>query len=168
MSESLSYAEPRRPFWRTALIFILAIETIGFVVGGVFGPQPGGWYFQLEKPAANPPAWVFPVAWTLLYAMMGWAAARIWARHPATPGRTAALTLFGIQLALNLSWSVVFFGLQALPAAVIATVLLLAAVMSATAAMAKVDRTAGLIMLPYCVWVAFALYLTAWIAANNP
>lgn len=167
MSDALDYAAPRRPFWQVALGFILALEAAGFVVGGVFGPQPGGWYFTLEKPALNPPAWVFPVAWTLLYAMMGWAVARIWARRPETPGRRAALTLFWIQFALNLSWSVVFFGLQALQPAVIATILLLAAAMSATAAMAKVDRIAGLLMAPYCVWVAFALYLTAWIAASN-
>ncbi len=156
-----------RPFWHTALAFIVAIELLGFIVGGVFGPTPGGWYFQLEKPPANPPAWVFPVAWTLLYAAMGYAGARVYVAEGA-PGRRAALTLFGVQLALNLGWSVVFFGLQALQPAVLTTIALLAAAMAATAAMARVDRVAGAVMIPYVLWVGFALYLTAWIAAANP
>ncbi|MEO1328826.1 MAG: TspO/MBR family protein [Pseudomonadota bacterium] len=167
MADTLALRDPQRPFWWTALCFIVGIEALGMVVGGLFAPTPGGWYFQLEKPALNPPAWVFPVAWTLLYAMMGWAIARIWARPAETPGRATALWAFGVQLALNLSWSIVFFGLQALSAAVVATLALLASVLVATAAMARVDRMAGALMLPYCAWVAFAFYLTIWIAGNN-
>lgn len=154
------------PGWTTILLFVLVIEAIGFAVGSAFGPEPGGWYFQLEKSALNPPPWVFPLAWTTLYAMIGWAAARIWALPPSG-ARTAALGLFAVQLVLNYLWSYVFFGLQTLWPAVWTTVALLVAVAAATVAMLRADRTAGLLMVPYLAWVGFALYLTYEVARLN-
>lgn len=154
------------PSWTTIIVFVVVIEAIGFAVGSSFGPEPGGWYFQLEKSALNPPPWVFPVAWTLLYAMIGWAAARVWAL-PATAARTTALALFAVQLALNYLWSYVFFGLQALQPAVWMTVALLVAVVAATIAFFRVDRLSGLLMSPYLIWVGFALFLTYEVARLN-
>lgn len=146
------------PFWALALVCVLAIEAGGFVIGGMFGPQPGGWYFQLEKPWFNPPVWVFPVAWTLLYAMMGVALALL-LRAAESPAKTRALWAFWIQLAFNYAWSVVFFGLQALGPATYAAAALCAAVAVATATLVPVDRRAAALMVPYLLWTAFALVL---------
>ncbi|MEO1292397.1 MAG: TspO/MBR family protein [Pseudomonadota bacterium] len=157
---------------RVALIAIIAFEVIGFAIGGLFGPSGGAWYSLLEKPALNPPVWVFPVAWTLLYAMMGVAFAMVWTAtdlvgRPAA-GRITAIVLFFIQLALNYAWSPIFFGAKALDAAVVATLVLLFAVIAAAFAMGKVDRRSGFLMAPYVLWVGFALYLTIEIWVANP
>lgn len=154
------------PSWRVIVVAILIVQVIGFAVGAAFGPQPGGWYFQIEKSPLNPPPLVFPIAWTLLYAMIGWAGARIWTLRGA-PGGARAFGLFVVQLLLNFGWSVVFFGLQALWPAVAYTIVFLAAVIAATVAMGRVDRLSGWLMAPYVAWVAFALFLTYEVARLN-
>lgn len=155
------------PNWKTILIAVLAIELVGFAIGGAFGPEPGGWYFQIEKSALNPPPWAFPIAWTLIYAAMGLAVARVWAAQGA-PGRTAALALFGLQLALNYAWSPVFFGLQAFWPAVWLNIALLVAAVAAMIATARVDRLAGALMGVNAAWVGFAAFLSYEVARLNP
>lgn len=154
------------PFWKLALVLVLAIEAGGFAIGAFFGPQPGGWYFQLAKPPYNPPVWVFPAAWTALYAMMGVALALIW-QAPGSAARTRALVAFAVQLALNYAWSVVFFGFQALGPATYAAAALFLAVAASAATMAPVDRRALWLMIPYLIWTGFALLLTSDIWALN-
>ncbi len=154
--------------WLEIGFAILVINAIGFAFGARYGPQPGGWYFtKLKKASLNPPGWVFPVAWTLLYAIMGLAIARVWATAPSEV-RTAALALFALQLVLNYGWSYVFFGLQWFQYAVWHTLALFAATVGATVAMGAVDPLAGWLMAPYCAWVAFAAYLTIAVARLNP
>lgn len=152
--------------WR-AVIFIVLINAGGAVIGGAFGPEPGGWYFQLNRPFFTPPPWVFPVAWTTLYAMMAIALALV-LEQAAGPARRLAVGLFVLQLMLNYAWSIVFFGLQALGAASLLTIALLLAVVGAAGAMGRVDRRAGWLMAPYVAWVAFALLLTVEIWRANP
>lgn len=151
----------------TVIGFILAIKAIGFWIGSSYGPQLGGWYFEIKKSPLNPPGWVFPIAWTALYAIMGYAIARVWAADGAD-GRTLALGLFAAQLLLNYTWSIVFFGYKLFDYTVWHTVALLVATLAATAAMFAVDRLAGWLMTPYCVWVAFALYLSYEVSRLNP
>lgn len=156
-----------RPGLGTIAASILGILTLGFVSGYLAGPDgAGGWYEALAKPDLTPPQWVFPVAWTLLYAVTGYAIARVWAA-PSSAARTGALVAFAAQLALNLAWSPVFFGLRALDLAVWVTVALFAAAAYAAWRMARVDATAGVLMTPYLAWVGFALWLTASIAGAN-
>lgn len=154
------------PSWALILGFALSIELVGFAIGGAFGPEPGGWYFQIQKSVLNPPPWAFPIAWTLLYAAMGWAAARVWQARKA-PGGALALGLFALQLALNYAWSPVFFGLQAFWAAVWVNLALLAAAIAAAAAMARVDRLAGRLMAINAAWVGFAGFLSYEVARLN-
>jgi translocator protein len=117
------------------------------------------WYPTLAKPPFNPPAWVFGPVWTTLYVMIAVAGWRVWRRVGFSDRR--AFALYGLQLALNLMWSVVFFGLREIGAAFLELVLLWAAIAANAAAFRKHDRIAGLLLLPYLAWVSFAGVLNA-------
>jgi tryptophan-rich sensory protein len=122
--------------------------------------MPGDWYASLAKPDWTPPTWVFGPAWTILYAMMALAAWRLWRRRHACPRESRrALALFAVQLALNLAWTPVFFGMQR-PDLALAVILLLWAAIAATIVAAwKACRTAAALLVPYLAWVTFATAL---------
>jgi benzodiazapine receptor len=125
------------------------------------------WYADLIKPSFQPPNEVSGAVWTVLYIMMGVAAWRVW-RSADRDTTRGPLTLFALQLALSLGWSVVFFGLQKIGSAVATIVVLDVAVVVTTLAFRPVDRLAGLLMLPYLAWVAFATVLNIAIWRLNP
>ena len=118
------------------------------------------WYPTLEKPAFNPPSWVFGPVWTLLYIGMAVAAWRVWLRLGFDVGRRE-MSLYGIQLALNVAWSFLFFGLESPLWALVEILLLLGAIVWTQRAFARVDRVAGWLFLPYLAWVSFATVLNA-------
>lgn len=124
------------------------------------------WFPALAKPPINPPAWVFAPVWTALYLIMGYAAWRVW-RTAGFKGAPAALTLFGLQLALNLAWSYLFFGRHWIGAAFVEIVVLLAAIAATALVFARTDRLAAWLLVPYIAWVAFASVLTGWIWLLN-
>lgn len=140
---------------------------IGALGAAVTATSVEGWYADLIKPSFNPPNQVFGPVWTVLYILMGVAAWRVWrsADRDATRG---PLTLFALQLALNLGWSVVFFGLQKIAAAVATIVVLDVAILVTTLAFRTVDRLAALLMVPYLAWAAFATVLNVGIWRLNP
>jgi tryptophan-rich sensory protein len=117
------------------------------------------WYPTLAKPAFNPPNWVFAPVWTTLYVLMAIAAWRVW-RSGATAARLA-LGAWALQLALNLSWSLLFFGLQRIGAALAEILVLLAAIALTARLFWRIDRAAGALLAPYLAWVAFAALLNA-------
>jgi tryptophan-rich sensory protein len=122
--------------------------------------MPGDWYASLAKPDWTPPTWVFGPAWTILYAMMALAAWRLWRRRHTRPRESRrALALFAVQLALNLAWTPVFFGMQR-PDLALAVILLLWAAIAATIVAAwRACRTAAALLVPYLAWVTFATAL---------
>lgn len=124
------------------------------------------WYQSLAKPPLNPPDWLFAPVWTALFVLMAIAAWRVWLTLPG-PGRRIALAVFVLQLALNLGWSIVFFGLQ-LPAVALAfLVALFLAVLADTILFDRRDRLAAALMLPYLAWLGFAGYLNLGIVRLN-
>ena len=124
---------------------------------GVF-VSTGGWYAGLAKPSWNPPGWVFGPVWTLLYGMMGVAAWLVW-RNGGWATQKRALGLYVLQWALNALWTPLFFGLQR-PGLAFAEITALAlAVLATLLAFWRIERWAGLLMLPYGLWVAFAAAL---------
>lgn len=125
-----------------------------------------GWYAALAKPPINPPNWVFAPVWTALYAMMGFAAWRVW-RRAGLGGAAGSLGLFCIQLALNLAWSYLFFGRHWIGIALFEIVVLWLAIAGTALAFARTDRFAAWLMAPYLAWVAYAAVLNAWIWALN-
>jgi translocator protein len=151
---------------RPWLVTVPAILAAGLASGWLSNSGYGNiWFASLRKPALMPPAWVFPVAWTVLYILMGIALGRVIAQ--SNMRRRRAIMLFVIQLALNLSWSPIFFGLhEALPALIILITLVIAAG-AATIAFWKVQTAAGALMLPYLAWLIFATYLNGAIVHLN-
>jgi len=133
-------------------------------VGGLFtGLSVSTWYHELQRPAWNPPDWVFGPVWTVLYLMMGVAAWLVW-RKGGWAGARVALVLFVVQLVLNAAWTGVFFGLRAPGMAFIELAALWIAIVATVIAFWRRSIAAGALMLPYLAWSTFAAVLnfTIW------
>ncbi len=140
--------------WLSLIVCIALCLCAGYI-GSLF--SPGDWYQTLAKSSLTPPNIVFPIVWNILFILMGLAAWRIWNRH--LQGKNFALLLFIIQLGLNILWSFLFFGLQRPDLALIEIVVLWTAILATVIAFFKIDKLAGVLLLPYIGWVSFAIYL---------
>jgi benzodiazapine receptor len=148
-----------------ALIGLLALcFAVAGIGGWVTANSVESWYPTLAKPGFTPPDRVFGPVWSVLYAMMALAAWLVWRR---VGWSHRALGLFVAQLALNLAWSVLFFGLQRVGAALAEILLLLALIAATTFAFWRVDRRAGLLLAPYLLWVGYASLLNGAIWLMN-
>jgi tryptophan-rich sensory protein len=139
------------------IILCLAVSGIG---GAITETSVNTWYQALEKPLFNPPDWVFAPVWTALYIVMGIAAWRVW-RLRSFEATGKALSVFAVQLCLNLAWSFLFFGLQRIDLALVEIVILLVAIIVTSIMFWRVDRLAGLLFVPYGAWVTYATILNA-------
>ena len=110
------------------------------------------------KPPLSPPAWLFPVAWTILYTLMGISAARIWLL-PESTERSRGLNLYVAQLIINFFWSLIFFNARAYGFAVIWLILLWILVFKMILEFRKIDPLAAKLQIPYLIWLIFAAYL---------
>jgi tryptophan-rich sensory protein len=142
-----------------AMLSIAAALAVGVIGALATASSVTTWYPTLHKPPFNPPNAVFGPVWTTLYVLMAVAAWRVWRTEAADERRRAALILYVVQLALNLAWSLIFFGLRQLALALADIALLLAAVLACAIAFWRADGPAGLMMIPYAAWVAFASVL---------
>jgi len=150
------------------VISIIVCEFAG-IIGSIFTASAiPTWYVSLNKPPFTPPNWLFAPAWAILYALMGIAAFIIWRKGLDNKGVKAALITFLIQLILNASWSVVFFGFQSLFGGVIVIVVLWVAILLTILRFLKISRTAGVLLLPYILWVSFAATLNISVWILNP
>jgi len=148
------------------LIYIVSAEAVG-ALSALFSGGFGDFFVKYEKPPLLPPAWLFPVVWTILYALMGISAYLIKSSGGDEPAKSRALKLYWIQLAVNFSWSIVFFRFEALWAAVVVILVLLALIIAMILSFKKIRPLAAYINIPYLLWVAFATYLTVAIAVIN-
>jgi tryptophan-rich sensory protein len=123
-----------------------------------------GWYRDLAKPAWTPPGWLFAPVWTVLYLLMAVAAWRVWLRVGL---RSAAVGLFLAQLALNVGWSWLFFGLRQPGWAVAEITLLWLGILATVLAFWRTDRLAAAMLWPYLAWVSFASILNVAIWRMN-
>ena len=120
--------------------------------------RPDAWYAALTKPSFNPPSWIFGPVWTLLYTLMAIAAWIVWKRGGF---RTQArpLTAYLVQLALNAVWTPVFFGMHRLDIAFGIIVLLWIGIAITLRLFWSVQKSAGILIVPYLAWVGFASFL---------
>lgn len=125
---------------------------------------PGAWYAALNKPAWNPPAWIFGPVWTVLYLLMAVAAWLVWRKD----GWRLPMWLYLVQLTINASWSPVFFGAKQPGAAFGVIVALWLAIALTLRAFRHVSRPAGWMMVPYLLWVSFATVLNLALWRLNP
>lgn len=144
--------------WKTYAFWIVLTELVGALAG--FLSREGTELYQASvlKPALTPPGWVFPVVWGILYLLMGIAAARI-ALLQESGARRAALRVYGLQLAVNFLWPLLFFNLQAFGAAFLWLVLLFALIVWMILSFRELEKAAAWLLLPYLLWTAFAGYL---------
>ncbi len=139
----------------TFLALCLAVAGIG---GAITATSVDTWYQALDKPSFNPPDWVFAPVWTTLYILIAIAGWRVWRRTRFEASRQA-LAVFALQLGLNLLWSVLFFGLQQIDLALAEIIILLLTIVANTSIFWRIDRLAGMLFVPYVLWVAYAAVL---------
>jgi len=142
------------------LIGFIALPFAAGALGSYFTyPNIEGWYSQLSKPAFSPPNWVFGPVWSLLYVLMGAASYRIFSKGLKNGEVKKGLVYYGIQLGLNSIWSIVFFGMKELGLAFVIMVALWIFIYLTIDKFMKIDRLAGMMLLPYIFWVSFAAFL---------
>lgn len=148
---------------------ILICLAIPLAAGGLATLLSGGMdsYKVMNQPPLSPPGWIFPVVWTILYLMMGYASYRIAQSNVPKEDRKKALTFYGIQLFLNFLWPIVFFGLQWYFAAFLLLLVLWAFIYLTMHFFEGIDETAEALLIPYLLWVTFAGYLNLGVALLN-
>ena len=168
MTEIASPAQLRMSFLRWALVTVPGIIFLGFLSGRVSNSGFGNpWFDALIKPALQPPGWVFGAAWTVLYTLLGLALAMI-LNARGNRYRKQAVTLFAVAIAVNLAWSSLFFAAHQVFAALILIAFMLVISIWTTFAFGRVRRAAAWLMLPYLLWLSFAMLLNWQTHVLNP
>lgn len=149
------------------IVWILAVEAVGALSG--FLSREGMAVFQAEavKPALFPPDFLFPLVWSVLYALMGIGAARI-ASQKQNPETAGSLNLFVIQLTVNFFWSLIFFNAQAYGFALVWLVLLWFLIIRMICRFRRIDAVSCWLQVPYLLWVSFAFWLNYGVWIRNP
>jgi len=144
------------------LALSIAICQLAGFVGSIFTrTSVGTWYANLEKPSFTPPNWVFSPVWITLFVLMGIAAFLVWNKGLSDQRVKIALSIFAVQLILNVLWSVMFFGLRSPLAGLIEIAILWIAILLSILYFLKVSNIAGILLMPYILWVSFAAVLNA-------
>jgi tryptophan-rich sensory protein len=138
------------------LVIAIAVCFLAAAIGGVATTSSvNGWYAQINKPSWNPPDWIFGPVWTILYLMMGASAWLVWKQSDFSKARLA-LGFFAIQLALNITWSVLFFGLRQPGWAFVEIIALWVSIALTIVLFYKHSKLAAGLLVPYLLWVTFA------------
>jgi tryptophan-rich sensory protein len=168
LSEIASKQQLWLAYLRWAIVTVPLLLLLGFTSARI---APAGaqnrWYAALAKPAITPPDWVFPVAWTLLYVLMGLALAMI-IHARGSRLRGVAILLFAVQLLVNLVWSPLFFGMHQVGWALVVIVAMFALALATTLLFARIRVVAAWLMVPYLAWTLFAGVLLYQISTLNP
>jgi translocator protein len=168
MSELASSGQLRAAYSRWALVTVPLVVLLGFMAGALSNSgDENRWYALLEKPWFQPPGWAFPIAWSILYVMLGLAVALVLHARGAR-FRGYAVALFVVAFLINLTWSPVFFGLHRPVLALAIIVGMFAAALATTIAFGRVRPAAAWLMVPYLGWLVFAGLLNWEIVRLNP
>ncbi len=142
------------------MIVAVVIAEMAGVIGSFFTtPVIPEWYATLVRPELSPPNWVFGPVWTTLFALMGIASYFIWQKGWSKNVVKTALTVYGVQLGLNMLWSIIFFGRQNPGAAFIEIIFLWIMIVVTIVKFGRISRLAAWLLVPYLLWVSFASYL---------
>ncbi len=168
MSEIASKQQLQMAFMRWAVVTVPFIMLLGFASGrSVPTGADNRWYQALVKPALLPPDWAFPVAWGVIYALMGLALALI-INARGSRLRRAAIALFAVQMVPNLIWTPIFFGAHQVFWALVTLGAMFALGLATVILFGRIRTAAALFLLPYLGWIVFASYLTYQIDQLNP
>ena len=150
------------------LVSIVVCQLAG-VIGSIFtAPAIQTWYDTLQKPFFTPPGWVFAPVWITLYLLMGISAYIVWSKGLGKKEIRAAMSVFGVQLALNAFWSIAFFGFKSPLFGLMVIAALWIAILATIIKFMRISRKAGLLLLPYILWVTLAAILNLSILMLNP
>ncbi|TWR29390.1 tryptophan-rich sensory protein [Mucilaginibacter pallidiroseus] len=156
----MTTATPARKFQLLPLIISLVITlAIGFVASMFTRPEIDGWYRTLNKPSFTPPNWAFPVAWTTLYILIATAAYLVWQKRDGSATFKTTVVIYAVQLLLNFSWSIVFFGLHNIFGGLIVIILLLILIILNISWFGRFSMVAAWLLVPYLLWVSYATLL---------
>ncbi|MEO0092508.1 MAG: TspO/MBR family protein [candidate division WOR-3 bacterium] len=141
------------------LISIIVCQAAGFI-GSIFTtPNIPTWYATLRKPSFTPPNWLFAPVWTILFLLMGISAYLVWRYGLSNSQVRIALLIFIVQLVVNILWSLVFFGLKAPLAGFFVIIALWLLILLTIIHFSNISITAGILLIPYILWVSFASVL---------
>eukprot|EP00178_Gracilaria_changii_P013661 TRINITY_DN38543_c0_g1_i1.p1 TRINITY_DN38543_c0_g1~~TRINITY_DN38543_c0_g1_i1.p1 ORF type:complete len:205 (-),score=13.41 TRINITY_DN38543_c0_g1_i1:161-775(-) len=146
------------PKYVSLAIWIIGLQAVGGVIGLIISPEIQTWYKNLNLPPVNPPNWVFPIAWTILYtliAISGW----VLQYSPSFPGLSTLRNLNWLQLILNWSWCFLFFSFHTTGIALVVQLVMDVAVILIIWLSYGRIRIVALLLLPYLFWLLFATYL---------
>ena len=150
------------------LIISLALPFIASSIGSAFTmPEISTWYATLNKPFFNPPNWLFGPVWGSLFLLMGISLYMVWSKEENNLRARSAYIVFGLQLLLNTFWSIVFFGWHSPLLGFGIIILLWLAVWKTIRSFYRLNKTAGLIQVPYLLWLSFAAILNLAIVMLN-
>ena len=152
--------------WKIYLFWIGLSLGVGVLSGLLSRPGMEGFQETVRQPPLSPPAFLFPIVWTVLYVLMGIGAARIWLTEPSEL-RSRGINLFIAQLAVNFFWSLSFFNLRIFPLAFLWLLLLWGLVWWMMIAFRKVDPLAARLQILYLLWLTFAAYLSGGVCLLN-
>lgn len=150
------------------VISIIICQFAGFIGSFFTNPSIPTWYATLEKPPFTPPNWLFAPVWITLFLLMGISAFLVWRKGLKELRIKTALSIFFIQLILNTLWSVIFFGFRAPLAGLIEIAVLWIAILLTILNFFKISKTAGILLIPYILWVSLAAVLNFSIWRLNP
>jgi len=168
MSGIASPSQLRMSFLRYALFTVPAVLLLGTLSGQLSGAGYGNaWFDALVKPPIMPPGWVFGVAWTILYILLGLSLAMVLHARGAAR-RSRAIGLFVIQLVMNFAWSPVFFALHRPTIALSIIAAMLVGTFALILVVWRIRVVAGLLLYPYLGWLMFATLLNFQIVQLNP
>jgi benzodiazapine receptor len=166
--EVASKGQLRMSFLRIALVTVPAVVLLGTLSGVLSNSgYENGWFRSLDLPGFMPPSWAFPVAWTILYILLGLVLAMIVHARGAA-GRGLLISLFILQLLVNYSWSPLFFGLHQVEVALGAIVTMIVLTLVLIVLVRRIRPVAALLLLPYLAWICFATALNYRIMVDNP
>jgi tryptophan-rich sensory protein len=155
------------PKYAKLAVSILLTLSAGWL-GSIFTtPAINGWYATLQKPSFNPPNWLFGPVWTFLFIAMGVSLYLIWQRGLEKPETKKAFVFFIVHLLFNVLWSVIFFGLKNLGLAFGEIIILWVMILALALNFYKIDKVAGILLIPYLCWVSFASFLNFAISRLN-
>ena len=151
--------------WKKLLIGL----AIPLGTGGLAALLSGGMdsYRTLNQPPLSPPGWLFPIVWSILYLLMGYASYRIYTADAPASARKQALILYGAQLLANFLWPIVFFRFHWYWAAFLLLAILWVLIYLTMQLFSPIDETAEDLLIPYLLWVTFAGYLNLGVALLN-
>jgi len=147
---------------------VVAVVVTAIVLGvGAASTSVGSWYRGLNKPAWNPPDWVFGPAWTLILGLAAWAGVIGWDRAKDGAAVARLGLLFGANIALHMLWSPLFFNMRRPDWALLEVPLLWLSILALMTDLAPTSALAAALLVPYLLWVSFAAFLNLTIVRLN-